>query len=174
MPELRVAIGMIAPFLGLAVALQAVAVLPQELGDFGVTDRVAPGRQFRRKRAGALAGPAQRRLRVATRRRLDHAVQRGRQAGIVGCQRVSSAALATNPARGQRRGLQLLNTLDQRDARQAAGAADPRNAAIAQFHGLAGSHQAAGMFVQMRPHASKVLGELAIIGVHTQRDNTSG
>ena len=61
----------------------------------------------------------------------------------------------------------------QRDARQAAGAADPRNATITQFHGLAGGHQAAGVFVQMRPPASKVLGELGI-GVHAQRDNTSG
>src|ERR1700694_5150821 len=125
MSELRVAIGMIAPFFGLAVALQAVAILPQELGDFGVADRVAPGSQFRRKRAGALAGPAQGRLRVATCRRLDHAVQRGRQAGMVGCQRVSSAALATTPARGQRRSLQFLTPLNQRDPRQAAGAADP-------------------------------------------------
>ena len=111
MPELRVAIGMIAPFLGLAIALQAIAVLPQELGDFGVADRVASGRQFRRQRAGALAGPAQRRLRVATRCGLDHTVQRGRQAGIVGRQRMSAATLVANPASGQRRGLQFLNTL---------------------------------------------------------------
>ena len=104
---------------------------------------------------------------------LDHAVQRGRQAGIVGRQRVSSAARVANPARGQWRGLQFLHALDQGDARQAAGAADPRNAAITQFHGLAGGHQAAGVFVQMRPHASKVLCELGI-GVHAQRDNTSG
>jgi hypothetical protein len=97
----------------------------------------------------------------------------GAKPGIVGCQRVSSAALAPDPARGQRRGLQFLNALDQGDARQTAGAADPRNAAITQFHGLAGSHQAAGMFVQMRPHASKVLGELGI-GVHAQRNSTSG
>src|ERR1035441_7686997 len=65
MPELRVAIGMIAPFLGLAVALQAGAVLPPALGASRVADRVAPGRQFRRQRAGALAGPPQGRLRVA-------------------------------------------------------------------------------------------------------------
>jgi hypothetical protein len=96
----------------------------------------------------------------------------GAKTGIVGRQRVSSAALVANPARGQRRGLQFLNALGQRDARQAAGAADPRNAAITQFHGFAGGHQAAGVFVQMRPHASKVLGELGI-GVHAQRDNTS-
>jgi len=59
MPELRVAIGMIVPLLGLAVARQAVAIFPQELGDFGVADRVVLGSQFRRQRAGALAGPAQ-------------------------------------------------------------------------------------------------------------------
>jgi hypothetical protein len=51
-------IGMIVPLLGLAVALQAMATFPQELGDSGLADRVAPGRQFRRQRAGALAGPA--------------------------------------------------------------------------------------------------------------------
>jgi hypothetical protein len=104
MPEPRVAIGMILPLLGLAVALQSVATLPQELGDFGVADRVAPGRQFRRQRAGALAGPAQGRLRVAARGGLDQAVQGGRQAGIAGRQRVPSEALTGNPARGQRRG----------------------------------------------------------------------
>jgi hypothetical protein len=72
-PELRVAIGMVVPFLGLAVALQAVAIFSQELADFGVADRVALGSQFRRQRAGALAGPAQGRLRVAARRRLVNA-----------------------------------------------------------------------------------------------------
>src|SRR4029453_12748627 len=46
MPELRVTIRMIASLLGLAVTLQAVATLPQELRDFGVADGVAPGRQF--------------------------------------------------------------------------------------------------------------------------------
>jgi hypothetical protein len=171
-PELRVAIGMIVPLLGLAVALQAVAIFPQELGDFGVADRVVLGSQFRRQCAGALAGPAQGRLRIAARRGFDHAVQGGRQTGIVGPQRVSSAALVANPARRQRCGLQFLNALGQGDARQTAGATDLRNAAITQFHSFAGGHQAAGVFVQMRPHASKVLGELGI-GVHAQGNNTS-
>ena len=140
MPELRVAIGMIVPLLGLAVALQAVATLPQQLGDFGVAHRVMSGRQFRRQRAGALAGPAQGRLRVAARRGLNHAIQGGRQAGIVGRQRVSSAALVANPARGQWRGLQFLHALGQRDPRQATGAAYPRNAAITQFYSFTGGH----------------------------------
>jgi hypothetical protein len=44
---------------------------------------------------------------------------------------------------------------------------------MTQFHGVAGGHQAAGVFVHMRSHASKVLGELGI-GFHAQRDYTSG
>src|SRR6266700_4760643 len=166
MPELRVAIGVIVPLLGLAVALQTVATLPQELGDFGVAHRVVLGRQFRRQGAGALARPAQGRLRVTAGCGLDHAVQGGYQARIVGRQRVSSAALVANPARGQRRGLQFLDALGQRNARQATGAAHPRNTAITQFHRFAGGHQPAGVFVQMGPHASKVLGQLGI-GAHT-------
>ena len=59
MTELRIAIGMVIPLLGLAVALQAEAIFPQELGDFGMAHRVVPGRQFRRQCAGTLAGPAQ-------------------------------------------------------------------------------------------------------------------
>jgi hypothetical protein len=86
---------------------------------------------------------------------------------------VSSAALVANPARDQRRGLQFLNALGQRDARKAAGPTNPRNASITKFHGFAGGHQTAGVFVQMRPHASKVLGDLGI-GVHTQLDSISG
>jgi hypothetical protein len=54
---------------------------------------------------------------------------------------VSSAAIVANPARGQRRCLQFLNALGQRDALQAASAADPRNTAITYLHGFAGGHQ---------------------------------
>jgi hypothetical protein len=173
MPELRVAVAMITPLLGLAVALQAVTALPQKLGDLGVTHRVVPGHQLRRQRASARAHLAQGRLRVATRRGLDHAVQGGYQARIVGDQRVSCAALVANPARSHRRGLQFSNALGQRNARQATGAAHSRNAAMTQFHCFAGGHRAAGVFVQMRPHASEVLGQLGI-GAHAQPDSTPG
>ena len=43
-PELRVAIRRIVSLLGLAIALQAVATLPQELRDFGMADRMPLGR----------------------------------------------------------------------------------------------------------------------------------
>ena len=44
MPELRIAIGMIFPLFGLAVALQTVALIMKDLGHFGVTDgMLTPG-----------------------------------------------------------------------------------------------------------------------------------
>jgi hypothetical protein len=105
MPELRVTIRMIVTLFGLAVTLQAVPFFSQELGDFGVADLVMSSRQLRGKRAGTLAGPAQRRLRVAARGGLNHAVQGRCQAGIIERQGVPAAALMANPTCGQRRGL---------------------------------------------------------------------
>jgi hypothetical protein len=57
--ELRVAIGMVRALLGFAIALQAVVQIVQDLGYFGVADRMlAPG-QGLRNRPCALACPAQ-------------------------------------------------------------------------------------------------------------------
>ena len=56
-------------------------------------------------------------------RGFDHAVQGGRQSGIVGCQRMASASLVANSARGQGCRLQLFHSLGQGDSRQATGAA---------------------------------------------------
>src|SRR5450759_4761021 len=90
------------------------------------------------------------------------AVSRALELGYGGISRVSRAC-----------GLSRVTLTKGVEELQAAGAADPRNAAITQFQSSADGHQAAGVFVQMRPHASKVLGELGI-SVHAQRDNTSG
>ena len=147
--------------------------LLQQLGDFGVADRVVLGSQFR-QRAGALAGPAQGRLRVAARRRLDRC--RPRPAARPGSLDVNACRpppswriLPVTSGAACNSSTPLVNVT--RDRPQAP--ADPRYAAITQFHGLTGGHQAAGVFIQMRPHASKVLGELGI-GIHAQRNNTSG
>jgi len=83
---------------------------------------------------------------------------------------VSSAALVANPAWNQRRGLQFLTPLVN-VTRERPQARLTANAAITQFQPC-GGHQAAGVFVQMRPNASKVLGDLGI-GVHTQLDSIS-
>src|SRR3989454_7108907 len=63
--ELRVAVGMVVPLFHLTVALQAVPLHVQELGDFHVTDRMPLTGELRGEGPRALAGPAQRRLRIA-------------------------------------------------------------------------------------------------------------
>ena len=114
---------MIFSLLGLAVPLQAIAIPLEKLSHFGVTDGVVPGRQFRRQGTGTLASPTQGGLRVAARGWLEQTVQGRNQTGIVACQRVSSPAFPTDPARRPRRRLQFLDSLSQRHARQAARAA---------------------------------------------------
>ena len=69
--ELSIPIWMILPLLSLAVALQAVAHVPKELGHFLVADRMPTKRQFSSQRSGALAGPAQWRFRIASRQRFN-------------------------------------------------------------------------------------------------------
>ncbi len=69
------------------------AVLPQDLGDFGVADRMVSRRQFRRKRAGALAGPAQRRLRGALPSTLPHGSIRLEKRRILSSRRLSDHLL---------------------------------------------------------------------------------
>ena len=81
--ELRVAIGMLRALDGLVRRLQAVAVLAQQLGHRLVADADAVLReQLRGQRVRALARPAQRRLRVATRDRIDELLQRRPHLGM--------------------------------------------------------------------------------------------
>lgn len=159
MPELRVPIPMIPSFFGLPVALQTIARIARELSDLGMADPMAPGRQLRRQRPRALASPAQRGLGITARQGLNQAVQGERQSGVVGRQFTTSAARPANPARGKWRALQFMNAFGERDAGQAARAADQGNAAMAELHGFAGGHQAAGVLIQMRPDTGKILNE---------------
>jgi len=65
--ELRVAIGMLSPLARLAIGLKAVAQVLQHLADRLMAHSMALARQLGSQRAHALAGPAQRRHRVASR-----------------------------------------------------------------------------------------------------------
>jgi hypothetical protein len=66
-PELRIPVGMVFPFFGLAVALQTVALIAQDLGYFAMADGMpAPGQGIGNG-ACALARPTQRRFRIASR-----------------------------------------------------------------------------------------------------------
>ena len=71
MAELRIPIGMIFSFFGLAIALQTVAQMVKDLGHFGMAYRMAASGQGIGEGARTLAGPAQRRFRIASRRLLD-------------------------------------------------------------------------------------------------------
>src|SRR5439155_115668 len=76
----------------LPVPLQAVVHLAKELRDLLMANRMVLAREFRRQRARALAGPAQRGLRVAPRQRLHQGLQRPRQLGVAKQERVTSSA----------------------------------------------------------------------------------
>ena len=73
--KLGVPIGVLTTFAGLDVALQAIAQAVQQLGDHGVADVVAQAVERHGQGAGAQARPAQRRVRIAGRRRLDQGIQ---------------------------------------------------------------------------------------------------
>ena len=73
--KLGVAIGMAGSLLRFAVGLQTVTELVQQLGHHAVTSLVALTIEFGGQVANALTGPAQRRLRIAARERLDQPLQ---------------------------------------------------------------------------------------------------
>src|SRR6516164_5021546 len=82
MPELRIPIRMVFPLFGLAVALQTVGQTMQNLGHFGMANRMlAPGQGIG-DGARTLAGPAQRRFRIASRLLIDHRLQPIYQLGV--------------------------------------------------------------------------------------------
>jgi hypothetical protein len=80
---LGIAVRMILPFLQLAIALQAVALIVQQLGHFLMTDRMLLPGQFPGERPGTLARPAQRGFRIAPRARFNQPLQGGQEAGIM-------------------------------------------------------------------------------------------
>src|SRR3954451_23821508 len=83
MSELRIAVWVALPLARLAVALQAELLLVQQLTNQGAADTVAHGGQGLRQLRQALAGPAQRRHRIAARVRLDQRQQIAKQRGIL-------------------------------------------------------------------------------------------
>jgi hypothetical protein len=90
--ELRVAVGVVGAFAGLAVGLQAELLFLQQLTDDRVADLVPEIAEFVREPAQALAGPTQRRHRIAARVGFDQRVQIVEQTGVRFGQRFASPA----------------------------------------------------------------------------------
>src|SRR5207244_1121613 len=85
---------------GLAVGLQTITRLTEQVGDQGAADRVTLRLQRLRQVAHALAGPPQWRLRITARRRLDQGLEIGEQPRILGDRSLAPSARSANPLRG--------------------------------------------------------------------------
>ena len=156
MAELSVTIGMITALFRLAIALQTVALLAQQLGDLHVTDRMLASGQPCGQRSCTFANPAQGGLGIAARFRFNQIVQRAEQAGIMGDYFLASTPRPAD-ASGRRcrsRG-DFPEALGDSFARQTTGATDLRDAAMTQDLGFTGGHEPTRTFVQERPQGSE-------------------
>ena len=100
--ELRIAVRMRSAFLGLAVALQAITGLLEHRPYRPGAYRMAVAGERLGQIHRALAGPAQRRHRIAPRARFDQSIQRLRQPRIRFAQPLAPAALLAKPRRHRR------------------------------------------------------------------------
>src|SRR5919199_2866398 len=98
--ELRISVGMVTAFAGLAIGLQAIASRLQELSDQLMTGAMTPLAQGGRQLAHALASPAQGAFRVTASGRLDQGFQVGQQGGVNGAGLLAAAAGPADAGRG--------------------------------------------------------------------------
>jgi hypothetical protein len=158
--KLGVAIRVGAAFERLAVGLQAVAQLPQQLGDQLMADPMPPRPQLGRQLAHALAGPAQRGLRITARGRLDQPLQIRPQRRVGVHRPLPASAGPSHPLRGRPHGgrrAQLGQPRLDRAARDPGHAGDTRHPAPAQRQRFGGSHQAPPPLIQQRRQHGKPL-----------------
>src|SRR5467141_390174 len=95
--ELRIPVGVAVALGGLAVALQTVTRLVEQVGDQGATDLVTLRLQRLRQAAHALAGPPQRRLGITACRRLDQRLEIREQCRILGDRSLAPSSRSPNP-----------------------------------------------------------------------------
>ncbi len=153
--ELGIAIRVVRSFARLAVGLQAIAQRLQQLGHFLMAHAMALRVEFAGQAPHALAGPAQRRLGVPARDRLDQPLQVGAQRRILGFQRLAPTAGPTDPAWLGPGDLppQLADSQRDRFARQARGARHRRDAAPAQGERFGGCHHPSCPFIEHPSYA---------------------
>jgi len=131
-PELGIPVRMIRARLGLAIALQAVVLIVQQLRHLHVTDRMVTRAQASGNHPRALADPAQRGLGPPSSVSLDHLVQGLEQLGIGNRNGLAPGAASANPSCHQRLAhANLMHALENRLARQTAGPVHQRDPAVA-------------------------------------------
>ena len=166
MTKLRIPVGVVVAFLGLAIALQAVVQAVQYLRHFHVADRMILLDQFCGNRTCTFANPAQRRLRIPARLLIDQRFE-CRDQIRVRLREGLAAGSRTTHATPHRLGsaLEFNNAFTDRLARQTAGPAHQRNSAVTQAHRFSGCHDASRSLVQMRPRRTKLAFQIGN-GVH--------
>src|SRR5271169_3601079 len=100
MSELRIPVGVAVALGGLAVALQTVSRLIEQVADQGAADLVTLRLQRLRQPSHTFAGPPQRRLRIPACRRFDQSLEIGKQGRIFQNGGLASRSRSPNPLAG--------------------------------------------------------------------------
>ena len=149
MTKLGIPVGVIFAFLGLAIALQTVVLLVEELGYFDIADRMMVLGQLCGQSSRALADPPQRRFRIATCSGLNQALQCCQQSRIGYRDLLSSSTRADEYA--PPKGFPVLdfsNASGDRFPGQPASTANHRNATITQSDSFVRCHDAPCPLIQ--------------------------
>jgi hypothetical protein len=156
--ELSVPVGMADALRGLAISLQAEPAILEEFAHQRMADLVTLGLKRRREPAQALARPAQRRLRIAARRRLDQSLQIRNQRDILRhCRLTSTAQTANTPRQQILAAGQFLQPAADRARRHTGCRRHRSDPAIASRDSLGGGNQPTATLIQERRNRFKPL-----------------
>src|SRR6266446_9575626 len=147
--ELRISVGVAVALRGLAVALQTVTRLIEQVADQGAADLVTLRLQRLRQAAHALARPPQRRLRITACRWFDQGLQIGEQRRVFGDRSLASRSRPPNPF-GRLVLRQFLQTAPDRARRNSGGQRHRRDPAITRGEGLRRRDQTTAPFIEKR------------------------
>ena len=149
--ELSIPVGMLFPFDRLIVSLKTVAHPTEKSAYQATAGRISQTLQLTRKTVRTLAGPAQRRHRVADRQRLHKIFQLGRQIGLMVDGRLPSAAGSANlSVRKNLAGQNLTQSDENRASGNLRGARHQRNTAVSKRASFGGAPNPPRVFIQPR------------------------
>src|SRR5262249_46705933 len=138
---------MLSALLGLAVTLQAVLQIVQDLRHFGVADgMLAPG-QGAREGTRALASPAQRRFGITPRALIDHRLQSAHQSRVGDGNRLAAGSRAPNTTFPRRSFFNFPDSLVDGFPRQSTSPAHQTHSTVAKCLFLDGGNMAPRTFV---------------------------